>query len=355
MRLNVPQEPPRRREENSTSPGSSDNRGATRKLPDNPILHRLKSLEDRATERSGDQRRIRPQADRRRAEQSRDIPPRQRRRPVPSADSRRPARTGSNIVGLELRPEEKQLLREAGRFRVVRTADLRETLYNGKGRPLENDLRYLRDKGLVETTHVNLRRDGQRRTIERVEVVTLTKEGRRLLLKQGDLPKDQWVYAGLVKPREAEHDSQIYRAYRKEAERIEDKGGSNLRVRLDFEIKAQVQKAIYAERKADPKRDMAEIKQEVAERFELPFVDGKIQIPDARIDYDLPRDLDQDASQGSRTGHEDIEVLTAAYRPGHLRAKAQAGFRAYASASDRATLTSKIEGDHHMMEEILEL
>jgi hypothetical protein len=354
MRLNVPQEPPRRREENGTSAGSSDNRPGTRKLPDNPILHRLKSLEDRATERSGDQRRTRPQADRRRAEQLRDVP-RQRSRPVPSADSRRSARTGSNIVGLELRPEEKQLLREAGRFRVVRTADLRETLYNGKGRPLENDLRYLRDKGLVETTHVNLRRDGQRRTIERVEVVTLTKDGRRLLLKQGDLPKDQWVYAGLVKPREAEHDSQIYRAYRKEAERIEDRGGSNLRVRLDFEIKAQVQKAIYAERKADPKRDMAEIKREVAERFELPFVDGRIQIPDARIDYDLPRDLDQDASQGSRTGHEDIEVLTAAYRPGHLRAKAQAGFRAYASASDRATLTSKIEGDHHMMQEILEL
>src|SRR6202034_4655576 len=200
--------------------------------------------------------------------------PRERRRPVASPDPRRPARTASNVVGLELRPEEKELLREAGRFRVVRTADLRETLYNGKARPLENDLRYLRDKGLVETTHINLRRDGLRRTIDRVEVVTLTKDGRRLLLKQGDLPKDQWVYAGLVKPREAEHDSQIYRAYRKEAERIEDRGGSNLRVRLDFEIKADVQKAIYAARKVDPKRDMAAIKEEVAERLELPLVDG---------------------------------------------------------------------------------
>src|SRR6202044_1361873 len=129
--------------------------------------------------------------------------------------------------------------------------------------------------------------------IERVEVVTLTKDGRRLLIKQGDLPKDQKVYSGLVKPREVDHDSQIYRAYCKEAERIEHSGGSNLRVRLDFEIKADVQKAIYAERKADPKRDMAEIKQEVAERFELPFVDGKIQIPDARIDYDLPGGADR--------------------------------------------------------------
>lgn len=92
---------------------------------------------------------------------------------------------------------------------------------------------------------------------------------------------------------------------------------------------------------------MAEIKQQVAQQFDLPYVNDGIQIPDARIEYDL--------DQGSRTGHEDIEVLTAAYRPGHLRAKAQAGFRAYASASDRATLTSKIEGDHHLMANILEL
>jgi hypothetical protein len=124
-------------------------------------------------------------------------------------------------------------------------------------------------------------------------------------------------------------------------------------VRLDFEIKADVQRAIYAERKADPKRDMAEIKQQVAERFELPFVDGKIQIPDARIDYDLSRDVDQD--QGSRAGHQDIEVLTAAYHAGHLRSKAQAGFRNYASASDRSALTAKIEDDQHLMENILDL
>jgi hypothetical protein len=186
-----------------------------------------------------------------------------------------------------------------------------------------------------------------------VEVVTLTKDGRSLLIKQGDLPKDQKVYAGLVKPREVEHDSQIYRAYRKETERIERSGGTNLRVRLDFEIKADVQKAIYAERKADPKHDMGEIKQQVAERFELPFVDGRIQIPDARIDYDLPRENDQD--QGSLAGHQDIEVLTAAYHAGHLRSKAQAGFHNYASPADRSSLTARIEGDSHLMENILDL
>ena len=350
MRLDIPQEQPRRRDGNDAVPGSSNDRSVVRKLPDNPILNRLKSLE----QRSADHRQPRPQAERKRNEPTVDES-RERRRPVASPGPRRPARTASNVVGLELRPEEKELLREAGRFRVVRTADLRETLYNGKARPLENDLKYLRDKGLVETQQVNQRRDGRRRTIERVEVVTLTKDGRSLLIKQGGLPRDQRVYAGLVKPREVEHDSQIYRAYRKEAERIERNGGTNLRVRLDFEIKADVQKAIYTERKADPKRDMAEIKQQVAERFELPFVDGKIQIPDARIDYDLPSGAGQDIDQGSLSGHQDIEVLTAAYHADHLRSKAQAGFRNYASASDRSSLTARIEDDSHLMENILEL
>ena len=350
MRLEIPEEQPRRREGDTSAPGTGDVRAPGRRVPESPIHHHL-HLRD---EQRADIRRSAQPVERRRREPGQDVP-RERRHPVASADPRRPARAAGNVVGLELRPEEKHLLREAGRFRVVRTADLRETLYDGKARPLENDLKYLRDKGLVETQHVNLRRDGRLHTIDRVEVVTLTKEGRRLLIKDGDLPKDQRVYTGLVKPREVEHDSQIYRAYRKESERIERGGGTNLRVRLDFEIKADVQKEIYRERKADPSRDMAEIKQQVSERLELPLVDGKIQIPDARIDYDLPSAPDHDIDQGSRSGHQDVEVLTAAYHAGHLRSKAQAGFRNYASSADRSSLTARIEDDSHLMENILDL
>lgn len=352
MRLDIPQDVPRRREltpdDNSSSP---DHRKTSTVAPETPIQQRLDSLRERADHRQPYHPRPRVE----RGAASRTVPREPRTRTVDPADTRRARRVPHEVIGLELRAEEKKLLAEVGRFRVVRVEDLNQTIYDGKSRKLENDLNYLRDKGLVETQRVNLRHDGKRRTIERVEVVTLTKAGRSLLIKQGELPKDQKVYAGLVKPREVEHDSQIYRAYRKEAERIEGRGGSNLRVRLDYEIKAQVQKAIYAERKTDPKRDMGEIKQQVAERLELPFVDGKIQIPDARIDYDLPREVGQDVDQGSRTGHEDIEVLTAAYHAGHLRSKAQAGFRNYASSSDRATLTAKIEDDSHLMENILEL
>jgi hypothetical protein len=116
-----------------------------------------------------------------------------------------------------------------------------------------------------------------------------------------------------------------------------------------------VQKAIYAHRKAEPKRDINDIKQQVAQELDLPYVNNGIQIPDARIEYDLDVKNNDGLDQGSRSGHTDIEVLTAAYRPGHLRAKAQAGFHVYASASDRTTLLARIEGDHHLLDNILEL
>lgn len=339
MRLDIPQELSHRRELEGEPSGPT-----ARELPDNPILHRLKRLEERAADhRSG------PQSERTPRPRMREVQ-QERRRPIAATDSRRPRR-----IAPELRPEEGHLLREAGRFRVVRTADLCEVFYHGKSRLLEDDLKHLRKEGLVETYSVNLLRDGRRRAVERVELISLTKAGLSRLIGQGELPKDQRGYAGLSRPRQIEHDAQIYRAYRKEAQQITEKGGANLRVMLDSEIKSRAWKMIDAERKADPQRDLSEIKQQVAERLKLPVVDGRIQIPDARIEYELPRNTNQEIDPGSRTGNLDIEVLTASYNNGYLRSKMQAGFRTYASTSDRATLTARIEEDHHLMENILEL
>jgi len=246
---------------------------------------------------------------------------------------------------------------ELGRFRVVRTADLSNDIYDGKHRQLDADLRYLRSQGLVETRDINLRRDGVRRNIERIEVATLTRDGRAYLNRTREVPPGQSTYYGFVKPRELEHDSLIYRACRDASRRIEQDGGSNLRVKLDFELKAEVQKDIYRARKEDPKREMADIKKEVAEKHELPFIHGGIQIPDARIEFDRNEDRKvDDRDQGSRSGgHEDIEVLTAAYHAGHLRAKVQAGFHNYATSADRASITARIEDDHGLIEGILDL
>jgi hypothetical protein len=349
MRIDIPQDVPRRRE-------SSPQTSAPRPQEPNSVQRHLQSIKERA-----DQSHTNP-APSRRPDRQREAtsPPRRVRDPREDTDPRRPQRNKipSQTIGMQLRPEERRVMLELGKFRVVRTRDLADAVYDGKQRKLGEDLSYLRSKGLVETRHINLRRDGTRRQIDRTEVATLTRDGRAWLRKSGEVPRDQTVYYGFVKPREMEHDSLIYRAYRDAAQRIEREGGSNLRVKLDFEIKADVQKEIYRARKADPKRDMADIKQEVAAKHALPFVNGGIQIPDARIEFDRKDDdaRSQEIDQGSRTGgHEDIEVLTAAYRRGHLRAKAQASFRAYASSADRSSITAKIEDEHQMMRDIFDL
>jgi hypothetical protein len=250
-------------------------------------------------------------------------------------------------LGLQIRPEEMKLLTELGRFRVITVRDLTETVYQDQKGRFAHDLQFLRDKDLVSTDYVNARRDGRLQKVERIEVVTLTRTGLDLVRDSGELSPDQEIYCGLVKRREVEHDSQIYRAYLKEADRIEQLGGTDPRVVLDFELKAKVQSAIYHERKVDPDRDLEEIRRQVAEQLELPVVDGQIQIPDARIEYEL--------DQGARAAFSDIEVATAAYRPGHLRAKVQAGFRIYASARDGSRLSAQIEGEHHTLDYILDL
>ncbi|MGA9668184.1 MAG: hypothetical protein WBQ94_03200, partial [Terracidiphilus sp.] len=83
MRLDIPQEQPRRRDGNDASPGSSNDRSVVRKPPDNPILHRLKSLEVPAA----DYRRSDQPVERKRNKPTVDVSS-ERRRPVASPDPR---------------------------------------------------------------------------------------------------------------------------------------------------------------------------------------------------------------------------------------------------------------------------
>jgi len=347
MRLDIPHDERRyvrqQEPEIAPPPAPTEVEPTQLRVPASPLTRRIERLQERARENHAHHvaqprrdRSIEPDHDR--ADKRRQVEHRPRR-----------TREGValNIHGLRLRPEEQALLAEAGRFRVLAVKDIARTIYGGDKQALQTDLRYLEERNLVRVDTVPARNDGRWVRPERIEVVTLTKHGKLLAHETGNFPPDQRLYHGLVKPREAEHDTQIYRAYLKEAERIERGGGKNLRVELDFELKHKTQKALYAARKAEPERDLTEIKQEVAERFDLPFIRNKIEIPDARIHYE--------PDQGSQAAFSDIEVVTAAYRPQHLRAKEQSGFRTYASSSDRAALSAKIEDEHHTLDWVLDL
>ena len=351
MRIDIPQDLPLRSETPQT------------RFPRSPKLssvdRHLRPIKDRSTPSRPNPAVPRSTPSRRKEGDREVVPlPRRVRDPRDSIDARTLLRgcPPSPTIGWRLRPEERKVLFELGRFRIIRTHDLSEAIYAGKDLKLEEDLRDLRSKGLVEMRRIPLRRNGTPRQVRRAEVATLTRKGRAWLEQSGEVPQGQTMYYGFVKPREMEHDSLIYRAFRDASQRIEREGGINLRIKLDFEIKAEVQKEIYPARKADPKRDIANIKQEIAAKHALPFMKGGIQIPDARIEFDRKIDQAEAQDPGSRAGgHEDIEVLTATYQRSRLRTKVQAGFRSYAYASERSTITAKIEDEHNMMRDIFDL
>ena len=72
----------------------------------------------------------------------------------------------------------------------------------------------------------------------------------------------------------------------------------------------------------DKSRDPETLRKEVAERYHLKVVSGKIPIPDLRIEYVKEND--------NEIQRRDLELATEHYRPRGLAQKARAGFQIYA-------------------------
>lgn len=233
-----------------------------------------------------------------------------------------------------LRDSESRTLSITGSFRVVSSRDLRDH----DGRPLDasrGDLRHLREQGLVRAIHVDGHRD---------VAVVLTDRGRSLLESHrrdrdgrdaggrgGHSRSQQTFYADLKKPREVEHDMQIYRAYEREAARLQERGARVERVVLDYELKREYQRFLQERNRGRgdsdgrPDRDESEVRQWAAEH-ELPYFDGHVHFPDARIKY---------LEQNGRLDHVDVEVVTLHYRGAHGAAASRSGFSKFAGASAR--------------------
>jgi hypothetical protein len=90
----------------------------------------------------------------------------------------------------------------------------------------------------------------------RDHAVALTKEGRHLLESHRDRhgKTGQSFYAGVKRERELEHDVQVYRAFKREAERLEQRGARIDRVVLDYELKREYQTWLH-ERGCTASRD----------------------------------------------------------------------------------------------------
>ena len=156
-----------------------------------------------------------------------------------------------------LRNSEMHSLTEIGKFRVIAVSDLAKYAYDGNRARMERDIRALARQSLVRDNTLEI---SQKKTLR---VVTLTKAGHRVLKNTNQVPDDQPIYHGLVKPREVKHDADLYRLYQKEVARIERGGGRPVRVLLDYELKRNLNRDLAL---LGPDKDDLDRKGEVAEK-----------------------------------------------------------------------------------------
>ena len=219
-----------------------------------------------------------------------------------------------------LRESEVQTLIELGKFRVVPADDLARLGYRGDRSRMENDVQHLRRQGLIEQRSIEGHESYSK------QVLTLTKEGHKLLSRHNFIPEGQTIYHGFVKPKEARHDADLYRLYHKVARQIDDVGGKVRRVVLDYELKHELYRKLS---QVDPNEKLAYERIRVAHEYDLKVVNDKIPVPDLRIEY-------EDECRELRRLN--LEIATRDYRPQGLAEKAKAGFHLFARQQDHPKL-----------------
>lgn len=209
-----------------------------------------------------------------------------------------------------LNSDQSRMLQDLGAFRTITANSLRKHLYDNNDERFRKDLRSLREQRLLNV-QPGSRANG--------EYVALTRAGKELAQSTLRSNRDQAVYSGIVKQRELRHDAAIYDVYQKEAKKISKAGGTPKRVVLDFELKRQVNRQL-AKIQTIPPAERERQRQEIAETHGLKIVEGKIQFPDVRIEFES-RDQEQCKV--------DLECVTGHYKARQIAAKQAAGFKLY--------------------------
>jgi hypothetical protein len=115
-----------------------------------------------------------------------------------------------------------------------------------------------------------------------------------------------------------------------------------VRVLLDYELKRDLNRDLA---NLGVEKDNQDEKERIAELHGLRTVDGKIPVPDIRIEYETA-DLE--------LRHKDLELATLHYRPQGLAEKAKAGFAIYSHSEDAPRLRRVLD-NHDITGRILAL
>jgi hypothetical protein len=230
---------------------------------------------------------------------------------LPRGDEREPVEFRDQTYTLS--GSETRALATVGAFRVVDIGDFEAHEHGQDG--FHGDWRRLDEQGLVMNTTITDRQGAH-------HVVSLTREGKALLDAHAASRPDgrrQAYYAEVVKPRELAHDARLYGVFKEDARQIEREGGRATRVVLDYELKREYQQFLHRQdRPADA--DMAHDRLAFAEAHGLTVVDGHLELPDLRIEYE---------TEDGHLAYRDVELVTEHYSRGQVSGKARAGFACY--------------------------
>jgi hypothetical protein len=205
-----------------------------------------------------------------------------------------------------------RMLSEVGTFRTIHKSHLLKSIYGNREELFNRDLTHLHRQNLVRIVGPKGSPD---------KYIVLTKPARELTQKHLRANPQQEIYSGAVKLREIKHDAALYQVYAKAAGEIEERGGKTVRVVLDYEFKRRMNRELVRIRQL-PKEHQQKQLEELATRENLKVIEGKIPLPDIRLEYEM--------ADGERS-HCDLELTTEHYRGQTIAQKKAAGFHLYGS------------------------
>ncbi len=273
-----------------------------------------RSADGRARRERWKQRGTRPAApDSRRAD---------RREPAREAPrTRRDRERDPNERRISFEERKRGALEDLAVYRTVSFRDLSDARFGG------NDFAARRAVSQLQAEKLVVRGQGWGPKGRPFLVLAATPSGSRAAARRGEPGQRRW--SGLVKPAESHHDTAVYRAARERIAELEAEGFRIRRVRIDAELKSELARAAETARASGGSRAAKEAQHAKARELGLPVEGGKVHVPDVQLEYEPHEDPERDPER--EPGRANIEVVTASYKEGSIRAKAALGFQLAAS------------------------
>ena len=221
---------------------------------------------------------------------------------------------------LTFRERSERAFVDVGIYRIVPSGELADAHFDGRKVTARRAVNAWIREGLAKESTIMDGNGGE------FTLLTLTRKGasvaQDVAAGRGLDPEQKFAAAPDLRREQVAHDSVLYRAARREGERLARKGARVRRVRLEGDLRGTVSRRCLAARYRHGQRAADAERHRAADELGLPVDrEGSVLYPDLQIEY---------VDAEGRTGSVNIEIATGTYRTSGVRSKAGAGFRMHA-------------------------